>query len=275
MLNWQEIVQKYTVRHFNKIRATTQPLRDHFGINYFTYHKIAESGQYTVLVDRPDWAEHYVDRKIFLNDPYLRHPSVYRPGICLVEDHGSKAYQAELLREGAAILRVDMGAILIQKTGSAVEFFGFGAKKDRSSLQNLYLNHPEQLESFARHFRTELAPILSSMEHEAGLLSELKGEDFFCPAPIHPEVSITSLRAFQKDLGSGSLIKKSALLSSRERQCLKLLLQNHTAKESAHILGLSHRTVEGYFENIKNKLSCATKREVLALAKNLDELAFL
>ncbi len=65
MLTWQTIVQNYIVKYSSQIKKTTQPLRDHFGIDYFTYHRIDSTGKYTVLVDRPDWAEYYVSEKIF------------------------------------------------------------------------------------------------------------------------------------------------------------------------------------------------------------------
>lgn len=57
MLGWTEIVQNYISKHSTKIKKTTEPLREHFGIGYFTYHRIDAEGKYTVLVDRPDWAE--------------------------------------------------------------------------------------------------------------------------------------------------------------------------------------------------------------------------
>ena len=64
-------------------------------------------------------------------------------------------------------------------------------------------------------------------------------------------------------------------LTPRERQCLKLLTEDKSAKETAALLGLSRRTVESYFENIKNKLSCTYKHEVLHLARTLQEIGLL
>lgn len=81
--------------------------------------------------------------------------------------------------------------------------------------------------------------------------------------------------AFLKTLGMETYYKKALLLSNRERECLKLLIQGKTAKESAKILALSYRTIEYYLENIKNKLDCSCKRDLLATAQILEKLALL
>lgn len=48
-------------------------------------------------------------------------------------------------------------------------------------------------------------------------------------------------------------------LSWREYCCLAFLFQGKTAKETAKILEISHRSVEKYFENIKYKFGCSSK----------------
>lgn len=275
MLSWNEIIQNYIVKFSNKTQKTTQPLRDHFGIGYFTYHRIDDSGKYTVLVDRPDWAEHYVSSQIYLNDPYLRHPSVYQSGIALIESNGSNEYKANLIKSGKQVLNVDLGVILIQKSKSYVEFFGFAGNRGTSSLEKVYLNHSHILTSFAQHFKSEVHPILNKMEDEAGSLLELKGADFHCKQVIGPDVSVDTFRAFYEDLGMAGLVKRAEKLSLRERQCLRYLLDGKSAKETASDLKLSHRTVEFYFENIKNKLNCWSKQEVFKIAQKLDQFRIL
>ena len=52
-------------------------------------------------------------------------------------------------------------------------------------------------------------------------------------------------------------------LTPREAECVFFLLRNYTIKEVGNILELSPRTVEFYLKNIKRKLSCRKKRDVL------------
>lgn len=70
-------------------------------------------------------------------------------------------------------------------------------------------------------------------------------------------------------------IEKVPLLSSRERQCLRCLLEGKTAKETALIYKLSPRTIESYFEKIKQKLKCTNKRDLFSLAQALEKLDLL
>ncbi len=257
------------------IKKITRPLRDHFGIGYFTYHRIDEAGRYTVLVDRPDWAEHYVSEQIYLLDPYLRHPAVYESGMSVVEAHGSEEYKEVVLKVAKEVLKMDMGVMLIQKKDTSVEFFGFSGNKKACSLQNLYLNHPQLLHSFALYFKRELGCILHEMEQEAGSLIALKGRDFFCADPICPDIASATLLDYYRDLGMRGEVEKAQKLSPRERQCLKLLIDGRSAKETGAILGLSARTVEFYFQNIKVKLSCWSKHEVLVCARQFEGLGLL
>lgn len=67
----------------------------------------------------------------------------------------------------------------------------------------------------------------------------------------------------------------SCHLSKRERQCLSHLLLGKTAKETASLLQISFRTVEYYFENLKDKLGCFSKRELYAHALFLEKQGIL
>lgn len=67
------------------------------------------------------------------------------------------------------------------------------------------------------------------------------------------------------------LKKRAVGLSEKERECLKYLLLGKTAKETASYMKLSFRTVEYYFENIKDKFGCFSKRELFAYARLLEK----
>lgn len=55
-------------------------------------------------------------------------------------------------------------------------------------------------------------------------------------------------------------------LSERESECLFFVLRGKVTKEIAQILKISPRTVEAYFDNIKTKLMCANKSQVIEKA---------
>jgi len=54
-------------------------------------------------------------------------------------------------------------------------------------------------------------------------------------------------------------------LSKREAECLFYLFEGYTAKEIARAIELSPRTIEGYIDNMKDKLGCSTISELLLI----------
>lgn len=65
--------------------------------------------------------------------------------------------------------------------------------------------------------------------------------------------------------------KKNCKLSDIEIECLFYYFNGYTAKEVARVMDISHRTVEGYLQNIKHKYHCSTRHELrLALFPNSD-----
>lgn len=270
---WNEVVDTQILRNIDQVKKTTRPLHEIFGIDYFTYHRISNEGQYTVLLDRPDWAEHYVCKKLYKEDPYLQHPDAYTSGFCLIDMNGSPSYKEQILQEGAKF-NLDLGLCLIQKNEHGVEFFGFSGSKHSSALDKLYLNHQSLLISFANHFKKQHANTLKYWNEGAPFLEILK-EKKLERNPVQLQLDDETHHSFLKALGMDQQIKQAALFSRREKQCLKWLLKGKSSKETANYLGLSRRTVESYFENIKNKLGCWSKNELFEIAQALESLGLL
>jgi len=271
-LDWNEIVEQYIVKHSNKIQAVTRPLHDHFGISYFTYHRIDEAGKYTVLIDRPEWAECYVGKEFYKQDPFLTHPDNFQPGESYVEALGQQNLFTEVIESAKSVLDIDIQIQIIEKQNGAVEFFGFGGNSQNRNFQQIYLNHIPLLKTFSHHFTAEFASILLDMHEEAAPLHLLKGDHYFESHPLH---GLINVQAFLQDLGLQEQVKKAALLSPREKECLKYLLNGQSAKETARALGLSSRTIETYFEKIKLKFGCWSKNEIFTIAQQLSSLRLL
>ncbi len=59
-------------------------------------------------------------------------------------------------------------------------------------------------------------------------------------------------------------------LTVRELDCIDWTLMDKTAKEIANILNISARTIEDYLNNIRHKLNCQTKLELIKKVKSMD-----
>lgn len=79
---------------------------------------------------------------------------------------------------------------------------------------------------------------------------------------ICPEISKHCFRGRSKYKEIKNIIL-SFDYESQEIDCINLLILGKTIKEIAICLGISTRTIELHFENIRNKLNCHTKLELL------------
>lgn len=275
MLDWQEIVQDYIIKHSNRIQKVTKPLRELFGVTYCTYHRIDRDGKYTVLLDRPDWAEYYVSKNFYEHDPFLRNPDVYQSGACFIESFGTPEYKESVFRDGKTFFNADTAIILIEKQEDGVSFFGVTGENASCDLRKLSLNHLPILQAFHSHFASELDTILHEMQQGAAPLAQLKGKDYFCKTPIHPTIAPEAHLQLLKSLGLADYYRKARLLTKRERDCLILLLDGKSIKETASQLGLSYRTVEHYFENIKAKAGVQSRSALFTFARKLQTFSLL
>ncbi len=58
--------------------------------------------------------------------------------------------------------------------------------------------------------------------------------------------------------------QKAVKLTQREQECLALLVKGLSAKKSAKLLDISHRTVEAHLAKVKQKAHCRTQLELLS-----------
>jgi DNA-binding CsgD family transcriptional regulator len=65
------------------------------------------------------------------------------------------------------------------------------------------------------------------------------------------------------------------LLSKRQEECLFLLVRGKTTKEIAQALCLSPRTVESYINEIKIKMSCSSKSQIIEKVFNEEMVNIL
>ena len=257
-----------------KSKKTTQPIRDHLGVAYFSYHRIDDDGKYTVFVDRPDWAEYYVENQFYLLDPYLRHPDQFQSCLVNIESCGSAEYLDRLISSGKKF-HLDLGVILIEKSDNYVEFFGFSGNRGNSCIDTYSMNSPQIFKSFADHFRREMQPLIQKMGVETDSLIDLKGADYFAQEPIPSWMPSEKLVAYLRDLGLGPVLDQFLSLSFREQQCLQALHGGKSAKETGAALFLSPRIIESYHENMKTKLGCYSKQDLFKLACQFHDLGLL
>jgi DNA-binding CsgD family transcriptional regulator len=168
--------------------------------------------------------------------------------------------------EIARQLRVHHRLCLLFKQQHYVEVFVYGISK-ASDPFNIFMNCTDFLQRFSCYFR------------EASLLLIKKIEryrlQFDCP---HEQISYADIQFSEQtnyikilsELGPKNISFQGkfgeTFLSLREWECLLWLAKGKTAKEIAKTLSLSHRTVEDYLANLRHRLGCQSRFELIEIA---------
>lgn len=250
MSNFEDAFTKFVVKKERPIKSICAPLNDYLNIPIFTYTKLEACGKYVNLSNFSEALEGYYGKKMFLEDPHLIDPKLLRSGTLFIPDFYSSNYFQDICKQA----RIGQLLVILQSNGNSMEEFCFGLKEgnhSRTLISNLELLH-----SFTRYFKREAADIIKRGLSEGFDVKKTKGMLF-------SERSLSPLS--RKDPQVQKFLNTMLPLTPREIQCVELFKEGKTAQMTAAILGLSQRTVESYFDNIKNKLGCKTKSDLLLL----------
>lgn len=268
MKSFHELLSKVASSPYhNQMLRFAAPLNDHFGINHFWYYKITNSGNYTYLGTHSAWNEYCFNEALVADFPCLRHPSTLVSGIKLMKISQDDAYQ-KVLATAWKKFQINFNLNIQQVTSEGIEAFGFGSKFDDPHADERLINQLPLLQQFIKFFRLKHKKLFNLIEeHQINLFSQI-GLKFYERPKV---VAIPFDREhFLQKLGFDSLL----LLTPREKEVLKFISNGFPASYIAQQLKLRCRTVENYIANIKDKLSCYSKVELIQKALGLSSIGY-
>lgn len=268
--------EKQFLKDLSKQSDTVKKCTRHLvplGVSCFYYLSIQNNGDHILLTDCPEVDDYYYDEKLYVKDPYLRHPDNYQSGFFFFESNHKEEYDASL---AYIVRKFKMSPLLglCEKQKDSVEFFGFWGEADKSQqFEQVYLNYTNLLKAFASHFKDECLNSIQPDELPFLSLPKLLGAKTFESTCARKPKDL--LRNCLREMGFENEVAKADSLSQREKECVRLLIKGKSMKETASILGLSPRTVEHYLEDVKRKFDCHYKNEIFALAERLSEFGLI
>lgn len=262
MQDLANLIERFSGKHHQRLLKITEPLRQHFGINYFCYQHVSFEGAWSLIGNHPDWLMFSGENGFYQIDPSLVDPMLMQSGVCFPANHQHREFQDTLVKQASDRFDLNHALAIVEKTNFGCDYYFLGAPKQHHNVINFYINHLKLLrKDFASYFKRETLPLLKNISDHAVDLKSLKKE--FYTKPSHP----LSLLQGQDLLGQQFLAdinaKQNISLTPREKQCLHWYRLGKTAKETARVLNISPRTVEEYLDNIKRKLGCRNKRDLL------------
>ncbi len=250
MSDIQHIIKRYSIKHERTIKRICSPLIDYLHTPMFTYSWVNEDGTFGYLTNALEFNEYYFTQNVYLQNPYNAHPAHFRQGHAFIPCPAHEEERKILLKS----FRTDHLFFTLEKNESTMEFFIFANENVKWSEGAQFLPRLELYRKFSQFFKREAKELLGKMRADRFNIRLERGTLF----DTLPKVPLAN-----PDPSEVSFLKRISGLSKQEQRCLDLFKKGHTAQSTAALMGLSRRTVEYHFENIKNKLGCYSKYDLL------------
>lgn len=251
MQNFNDLVKRYTIKNDYVIKKICAPLKDCLGVTTFTYVFITNDGGFGMISNNVGGLDFFINGKYYIQHPLMIHPLLLRSGCALLPSHPDPSIQDVTFK------KYQIGSLfyILQTNGEVLEGGAFNVSRLSKDCAIFYLENLDLLTKFFAFFKREANRLLVDMKDDGFNIKKAKGELFL---ESNPSIPLSS-----KDPKASQFLKALSPLSWREYQCLEMYKKGHSAQSTAALLGLSKRTVEHYFENMKNKLNCNSKRDLL------------
>ncbi len=250
--------QSSTYKFVKEVIEVTKPLNK-LGIVYFIYGELSGCYYISCLVNNDKMVRDFINCDGLKYELALSSHKIINEGIYAVsaipKPKAIKDYYERMFALNATADEI----IYITDHQDVRRVYIFGV------LDPLYINR-EHLELFIRYFNDHAAHLINRTEHlkiPKEFIEIHSAPDLIAKNNIFAEMEHEFLDSINAKYYKIKRLQEQYSLSGREVQCLELILQNKITKQIANFLNLTTRTAETYIENLKKKLDCHTKNEMV------------
>ncbi len=257
-----------------EVSEVVDPVLKPLGMNFFSYSRFYWNKTTFALCSRQDWLDHYYEAKLY-EDIMDGVPIIKASGYYCADDFPTQDNGYGVVREHMRQFSIHHVCFIHRHYIGHTEVAMFGAPKEFSEFNRCFLFNKAQFYRFISYFK-------SNGKH---LINRAKDELY--PFQYdHPEETPNSLDVFgtkfNRLLKNANIdrvylnsVNEEIYLTQREIDCLRLLTQNLNYHQIAKKLDISRHTVQLHINNIRDKLKCTNKKELLDTVKShnlLDEI---
>ena len=231
------------------INTIIQPLTQFFGITSFVYHKNLSDGSEMRLSNQPEWVQFFYEKQLYKKSLFEQTPQHYEKNRYV---WASLPQHQPILRK-AKKFNIDHGITFVEPQKDGCEFFFLGTQRERLQVLPLMLSHLDLLENFFSYFKKRSARLIKKAEENRLIIPD--------KYTLNTSDLVPRTKFDREDFLS--VLQERPAFSSREKQCIQLLLSGYNFKMIANKLDISYRTIETHFEHIKRKTKCHTRAELI------------
>jgi DNA-binding CsgD family transcriptional regulator len=222
-----------------------------------------------MLSNRTDWSEYYYKKGYLVYLEELNETGLLEGKYIIwpSESHLS------ILSAVRAICSIHNGISFWLKEKDYIEGFGFGTKQDTNFDFNSLISKVDLLERFSLYFKSAAFDIIEKCNTKRIIHPN---RQIFSVKPLLTRAArrYSEEKTFRKKFirKTPLPIKKahpgldlSSQFSKRELECIKYFLLGKSMREIGEQLFISPRTVETHLENIKIKMGCSKKSDLIPI----------
>lgn len=253
-----------------KLDRLVQPLFSHSSFSYFAYERYGYDGLMSCTHQIINFSMDIFNKKLLPTVDYLHKNRSQYVDLSYTTSSPAPSTPQETFWQNILLAQtydIYHRLYFIFNQASYVEIFCFGLKNFSSNQVEIYLNEKSILEKFCIYFRDAGKCLLDSINQHKIIFDEPLVLELF--EDLHfknSEYYIDFLKDIDEAAQNIRQKNQFSQLSKREYECLYWIAKNKTAKQIAKILSLSPRTTEFYISNLKNKLACHSKLELIEFA---------
>ncbi len=248
------------------LNTICQPLFSTTDITYFTHSIHFKDGAISTLTTCPAWTEHFFKEK-------------YYNGLYVVQNNISSKTRymlwsvlppSQALNDSSQYFDIDNGITILEFEKECCHCYLFATRRDNIQIANFYLNNLDVLERFILYYKDRAKKIIElAIKNKIVTVNNLNLDDRNL---VHHKITDEQKKVYLEKTPIQnyyvSLDNKTIALSRREMDCIKLIAQGKSSTETAALLSISFRTVEKHIENVKLKLDCHKKSELISKITN-------
>ncbi len=238
-----------------------------FGIHHFTYLKQYSNGNKISLSNKPKWIEDYYHLNLYQSSLF-ENPEGYQSGFNVWFGD----YDLEIYKHGKLYFNTMHSISISEPQADSCEFYLFATSPDNEKAIHFLNNNRDILYHFILYLKDRGLTLFRAAEKNKIVLrnKQIVTAEIF--KTNHQKLEEHKKLFFKKTPIRHFILEqeeyRGTKLSQREVDCIYHLLHKKTALETGELMNISRRTVESYIENIKIKLNCKDKAEIIKKLKN-------
>jgi DNA-binding CsgD family transcriptional regulator len=260
--------------HFNKQNAASlkevcQPLQNNFNFNLLTYRRFYLNGKVLYLFNNDCWLDFVADQGIWVTPNFKQQINSINHRKSIYSLWGEYYPQKDKKYDGMYHLNIWNGISVYKKREDFIEVYAFASTREMPQITNFYIQNHHIIEHFMSYFFSKINLLFKNIDSKVLL-----------PFSIEPLISSPLdndlLEKFLKETPINKFyLNQHNPLTQREMTCLIKTIKGKTAKEIGKDFNISSRSIEKHLDNIKIKMKCNSRREMIEKIFNNDEMKHL